>query len=273
MHAKPSTSMRNPERWFQIGALSTLSLLAAPASAEEPDPRSHRLTVGGGVVSAAQLERGYSPLIFAGPLAAAELTYHRGRGGRENLFRLGFSSGALQNRHGRSLDTLTLRFLVVNLFPIGDDSPFRVGFSNDNQFNSRNIQGFINFTGRSDYFTSFGPAATFDHDFAVFGQTFSFNALGHIQLLGFYLPSGYVSSLPRGFGYEPGGFVGSLLGSSFLFHPGSAISLGLRPELEWSWRPSSSLVVSYNYDLVALRHVHPSRRSQGHLLLSLRVDL
>ena len=195
------------------------------------------------------------------------------REGRESSWRLGFSSGAIQNRHGRNLESRSLSFLAVNLYQLGDQSRFSLGWSNDNQFHSRNIDDFLNFTGRSDYYTSFGPAGKYSQGFELFGQEFFFDVVSHVQLLGFYLPSGYVSSLPRGFGYEPGGFFRSLAGSIFLFYPGSAISLGFRPELQWSWGGKSSLSFSYNYEFVSLRHVHLSRRSQGDFLLSLRMAL
>lgn len=253
------------------GLLLFFLLASASAQAQETVP-PRNLTIGAGLLSASQIDRGYSPLIFSGLQGSVEATYSRVTDGKESIRTFGFSSGALQNRHGRNLQSLSLSFLVVTLYQLGE-SPFSLGWSNDNQFNSRNIDHFLNFTGRSDYFTSFGPAAKYSHEFDLFGQEFSFGALSHAQLLGFYIPSGYVSSLPSGFGYEPGGFFSSTVDSAFLFHPGSAVSLGLRPELQWSWSENSSLAFSYNYEFIALRNVHTSRRSQGNFLVSLRMGL
>jgi hypothetical protein len=260
-------------KWRFAGLLLVILLLSATAQAEEIEAEPHRVSLGVGVVSGAQLDRGYSPLIYSGVQGAVEVGYSQGSDGRERSLWLGYSSGAMESRHGRNLESFSLSFLVATMYRLGEESPFYLGWSNDNQFNSRTIGGFLNFTGRSDYFTSFGPAAKYSQGFQLFGQEFSVDVLSHVQLLGFYLPSGYVSSLPRGFGYEPGGFFESFAGSVFLFHPGSAVSAGLRPELQWYWREGTSLAVSYSYEFVALRNVHTSRRSRGHFLLSLRMSL
>ncbi len=260
-------------KWRFAGLLLVILLLSATAQAEEFEAAPGRVSLAGGLVSGAQLDRGYSPMIFSGAQPGVEVAFFQHRESGERSYWLGYSSGAMQNRHGRSLESLTLSFLVATLYRLGDESPFYLGWSNDNQFNSRSIDGFLNFTGRSDYFTAFGPAAKYAQGFRLFGQEFSVDVFSHVQLLGFYLPSGYVSSLPRGFGYEPGGFFESFAGSVFLFHPGSAVSAGLRPELQWYWREGTSLAFSYSYEFVALRNVHTSRRSRGHFLLSLRMSL
>ena len=257
--------------WMFRGLLLAAFLVSATAQAEEP--ASHRVSMGLGLVSGAQLDRGYSPLIYSGVQGAVEAGYSHRADGRERSFWLGYQSGAMQSRHGRNLESRSVSFLVATMYRLGEESPFYLGWSNDNQFHSRSIDGFLNFTGRSDYFTSFGPAAKYSTGFRLFGQAFSVDVLSHVQLLGFYLPSGYVSSLPRGFGYEPGGFFDSFASSVFLFHPGSAISAGLRPELQWFWGDGSSLAFSYSYEFVALSNVHTSRRSRGHFLLALRMSL
>lgn len=186
---------------------------------------------------------------------------------------LGYTSGQTQNRFGRNLESTSVSLLALTLYQIDPDSRFRWGWANSNQFNSRTPEDFLNYTGRSDYFTSFGPAANVSLPFGFLNQDFSFQANAHVQLIGFYIPSGYINSLPKGFGHDENGFVSAVYNSAFLFHPGSAVNFGLIPTLQWSLSENSSLGLTYSYDYTSLQNVHPSRRSRGNYLLSLTMKL
>ena len=74
---------RRNGRWISTGLLLLVLLVSITVQAEEGSSTSQSLTLGAGLVSASQLDRGYSPLIFSGTQAAVEATYARERGERE----------------------------------------------------------------------------------------------------------------------------------------------------------------------------------------------
>ena len=239
----------------------------------EAHSQERHLSVGGGFLTGSQVDEGYSPLLFSGAQGSFNLTYTKLDGAKENIWMLGYASGQTQNRFGRSLESTSVSLLALTLYQFDQESRFRWGWANSNQFNSRTPGGFQNYTGRSDYFTAFGPAMKYELPFRLLNQEFSFQTLSHLQLIGFYIPSGYVSSLPKGFGYDQDGFAASVYNSAFLFHPGSAVNLGLIPTLQWGLSDNSSLGLTYSYDYTSLQNVHPSKRSRGNYLLSLTMKL
>jgi hypothetical protein len=249
--------------------------LAATVSAGSDEPRnlSRTVSVGSGLVSTAQVDAGYSPLVFSGWKASVGATHTRVKGRREMVFALDYAGGTLRNRHGRNLTSTSLGWSVITLYGRGEESPFSWGWAQNNHFDTRTVADFLNFTGRTDYFTSAGPAGRYSASFALGRHELAFRVLGHFQLLGFYIPSGYISSRPRGFGYEQDGILASILNSAFLFHPGSAINLALRPELQWRLGENSVLGLSYLYDFSYFRHIHSARRSRGNIGLSLTMGV
>ena len=74
---------RSAGRWISTGPLLLMLLLSSAVHAEEGSVTSQSLTLGAGLVSAAQMDQGYSPLIFSGTQMAVEATYAREREGRE----------------------------------------------------------------------------------------------------------------------------------------------------------------------------------------------
>lgn len=257
----------------KVSILFLALLMAGVLHSEEAHSQSRQFSVGAGLTSAAVIDEGFSPLSFSGVQRFGTLSYSSVDSRKENTWLLGYASGSLQNRHGRNLYVRSISLLALTFYPPRGDSGLQWGWANGNQFNTRTIAGFGNYTFRADGFTAFGPAAKYATDFRLLNQDFSFQAVGHVQLIGFYIPSGYVSSLPRGFVFEPGGYLSSVLRSAFLFYPGSAVNLGLLPELQWQLGDTSSLGFTYAYDYASFRNIHRSTRSQGNYTLSLNVDL
>ena len=248
-------------------------LVLSLAMAAESEPASGRVSVGVGLVSAAQVDVGYSPLAYSGLLRSVGAAYERSGRRWDTHVALEYAGGPLRNPQGRRLVANSVSWMVLSLHHGERDSGFAWGWAQNNQFDTRFIDDFLNYNGRTHYFSSVGPAARGATSFHLLGQDFDVRVTGHLQLLGFYLPSGFVSSQPRGFGYEGLGFGAALFRSLFLFYPGSALNFGLRPELRWSVSDNAALGLSWSYDHVALRHLHAARHSRGRLGLSLDVGL
>jgi hypothetical protein len=232
------------------------------------------LTFGGGLTSASLVDKGFSPLAFSGMQGNGLIAYQNSRNNKEKIRQLSFSAGNLQNRFGRDLSAFTISFTEFTFYKgNGDLKRLFWGWSNNNSFNNRVIPDFLNFNGRANYFTSFGPAAKYLLPLQFKDQQFNFQLISHIQLLGFFIPSGYLSSLPAGFNEPQQGFIRSVYHSAFIFHPGNALNIGLWPQAQWKLKSGNNLSINYIYDYTSFSKIHASRKSQGSWLLTLSTRL
>lgn len=236
--------------------------------------QSHIMFFGGGIKPEALRDKGYSPLLYSGVGFEGFLGYQKSKDRKETIWLLKISSGNLSNEFNRNLGTTAVGLINFNFYKRNTtENPFQWGWSNNNSFHRRHIDDFLNFNGRSDYFTSFGPSIKYASPFVLKQRTFSFQAVSHVQLLGFYLPSGYVSSLPSGFGYEQNSIVASVFKSAYLFYPGSAWNFGLWSKLEWHLRTGNSLALNYLYEYTSFSKPHVSGRSTGSWIFTFKVLL
>jgi hypothetical protein len=232
------------------------------------------LILGAGFNAQGVRDKGYSPLLYDGIGYDFQAGFRYFKKNREVLWFGGFGQANLSNEFGRSMKTTTVSLINFTFYAPKDETrKYQWGWSNNNTFHTRQIDDFLNYNGRTDYFTAFGPAWKFEHALGLFGQDFSFETMAQIQLLGFYLPSSYVSSMPQGFGYENKSFFSALWSSTYLFFPGSAYNGGVYPTLKWKFSPNNSLSLMYRYEYSHFNKVHLSQRSVGIWLLSLTIKL
>lgn len=236
--------------------------------------QSHVLIIGGGLKPEAVRDKGFSPLLYSGTGLEGFMGYQKKKNGRETIWLLKLSSAGLSNDYDRNLKTTYIGIINFNFYGKNDtDSPIKWGWSNNNGFHNRQIDDFLNFNGRSDYFTSFGPSLKYNLPFELKQRNFSFRTLLHTQILGFYIPSGYVSSLPGGFGYEQNGIFNSVLKSAYLSYPGSAWNCGLWSGLEWHLGTGNSIALNYMYEYTRLSKPQVSERSTGSWIFTINVLL
>ncbi|MDZ7846446.1 MAG: hypothetical protein U5L96_06605 [Owenweeksia sp.] len=219
-------------------------------------------------------DQAYSPLVYSGVGFDAFLGYKATGERKETIWLLSVGRANLSNSYSRNLSTNAIRLTNLNFYArANEDANLRWGWSNNNGFHHRLIDDFQNFNGRVDYFTTFGPAAIYELPLALKGQSFKFRTTAHIQLIGIYLPSGYVASLPSGFGYEPNSFAGAVVQSMRVFYPGSSFNAGLWPQLEWHLNSGNGIAVNYLYEYSHFGNPHRSIRSSGHWFISFNMTL
>jgi hypothetical protein len=251
--------------WKYIVPVLLLTCLSAAG-------QSHTLWFGGGLTLEALRDEGYSPLLFSGTGLTGLIGYEKTASRRETTWLLSYGHINTANRYSRNLTVNSVGLLNVNLYK-RVDSPFAWGWSNNNGFHNRNIDGFSNFNGRTDFFTSFGPAGKYERSFAIKNQLFTFKAISHLQLIGFYVPSGYVASLPKGFGYEPNGVLQGFWNSIYLFYPGGAWNAALWPKAEWHLSTGNSISLNYLYEYTRLSGAQMHERSSGMWFLTFNMKL
>ena len=236
--------------------------------------QSRELSFGGGLNLTAVRDQAFSPLVYSGAGIDGFLMYRSVGERRESLWLLSVGSADLSSASGRNLNTIAIRLTNLNFYPRTDEhAKLQWGWANNNGFHHRLIDDFQNFNGRVDFFTSFGPAANFKHPFMIGEKRFRFQTAAHVQLIGIYLPSGYVASFPSGFGYEQNSFVGSVVESMEIFHPGSAFNAGLWPRLEWQLDSGNGIALNYLYEYSHFSNPHRSVRSSGHWFVTFNMRL
>jgi len=241
--------------------------------AVEAAAQLRQLSFGGGLQLCALRDRAFSPLLYSGPGYEGFLGYRSSSERKEHIWLVSAGQASLSNTFNRNLSTTSIRLTNLNLYDIFEDSNFRLGWSNNNGFHQRFIDDFQNFNGRVDFFTTFGPAAKYDLPFSLWENEFSFSAAAHVQLIGIYLPSGYVASLPSGFGYESNDFAEGVVESMRVFHPGSSFNGALWPQLDWHLSSGNSISLNYIYEFTHFTRPHLSQRSSGHWFITFNMTL
>lgn len=232
------------------------------------------LKIGAGLNSQGVIDKGYSPLRYDGLGYDTHLGLSYEKKNREVIWMAGIGQARLYSDFSRSMKTTAISLINLTFYNQKNESQkHKWGWSNNNTFHTRQIDDFLNYNGRTDYFTAFGPAWKYDHFFKIYKQSFRFETMAHIQLFGFYMPSSYVSSMPGGFGYENKSFLPALWSSSYLFLPGSAYNVGLYPSMKWQFSENNHLSLLYRYEYTYFRQIHTSERSVGTWWLSLVVKL
>jgi len=265
-----ANQMKNPS----IAHLSLMLTVFALIMTIQVRGQSRELSFGGGLNLTALRDRAYSPLVYSGVGMDGFLMYKSVGEQKETLWLLSAGSTELRSAYGRNLNTLAVRLTNLNFYNRSDEhAKLQWGWANNNGFHHRLIDEFQNFNGRVDFFTTFGPAANFRHPFMIGENRFRFQTAAHVQLIGIYLPSGYVASLPSGFGYEQNSFVGSVVESMKIFHPGSSFNAGLWPRLEWQLASGNGIALHYLYEYSHFSNPHRSVRSSGHWFLTFNMKL
>jgi len=255
---------------FMLMMITTLALLPA----FQVQGQSRELSFGGGLNLTAVRDQAYSPLVYSGTGMDGFLIYRSVTERRETLWLLSAGSAQLSSTYDRNLSTIAVRLTNLNFYPRSNEhAKLQWGWANNNGFHHRLIDDFQNFNGRVDFFTTFGPAANYRHPFTLGEQRFRFQTAAHVQLIGIYLPSGYVASLPSGFSYEQNSFVGSVVESIKIFHPGSSFNAGLWPRLEWLLDTGNGISLNYLYEYSHFSHPHRSVRSSGHWFVTFNMRL
>lgn len=236
--------------------------------------KARALHIAAGVLHSAERDRAYSPVLYSGALPSVMLGYSVEGPDKSEQVWAGFSTGSLENRFGAQASGTTAGIINFTFYHKKKVPArgFHFGWSNNNRLSFRDFEGAANFSPRFGYHTSFGPAARYRRTFGGKLSALSLEAVGHVQLIGFFLQSGYVSDAPDGTLGGDAGF-GGLLRSARLFVPGRAWNWGLWPRLTYTLSSGNALSLMYRYDMAVLEGAHRSSASRGYYLLTLTAKL
>ena len=234
--------------------------------------QSHSLLIGGGVTIEALRDEGYSPLRYSGTGLTGLIGFQISSAKRETIWLFSYGDIRTTSRFGRELTTTSMGLLNLNFYK-RENAHFIWGWANNNGFHQRFIDGFSNFNGRTEFFSTLGPAVKYERDMAIKSQRFTVRAMSQLQLIGFYLPSGYVASLPGGFGYEPSSGLKSFWESVYLFYPGNSWNASFWPRVDWHLSSGNSISLNYLYEYARFRGAQMHERSSGIWFLTLNMLL
>lgn len=255
---------------------SFLLCLALPLSGkaqEAPGHKNRALYITAGLLHSAERDEAYSSLLYSGALPSVMIGYGVEGAKKSEQVWAGYSAGNVENRFGARAGITTAGIFNYTLYHAEQEPSrgFHLGWSNNNLLSIRNYKDAANFSPRFDYHTSFGPAARYRYAFGGAISGLSVEAVAHLQLIGFFLQSGYVSDAPDGT-VGAGGF-GALLRSARLFVPGRDWSWGIWPSLTYTLGSGNALSLMYRYDMAVLEDAHRSSASRGYYLLTLTAKL
>lgn len=218
-----------------------------------------------GIRHAAVRDYAYSPLRFAGIQGTYSLGYASEGPRISEQFTFRFAAGNLSNRWGRRMLPVGGAIHTYTFYHAqkGPDEGVHWGWSNQNAFETRDIEDIANFNNRSDYFTSFGPAMRYRLPFSIFGRAFRLELLADLQLIGFKLQSSYVTSAPPGFTEPSHTGLEAFLRSVDLFYPGNAWNFGIEPSLRYEMKNGNLLCIDYRYEYRWLKGAHITESSTG----------
>jgi len=156
-------------------SLFLILLLNQPLHAQ----KQHHLHIGAGIQSSAERDRGFSPLMYTGAELYGSLAYQRESSRKSDLLILDFATGQLSNTWGTTRQVYTARILTYTFYHQEKEASkvLHWGWSNNNELSIRDNETMTNYNGRSDYFTSFGPAMRFRLPFELFNCNFTFQTL------------------------------------------------------------------------------------------------
>jgi hypothetical protein len=246
------------------------------ASAQARDSLKKRsLQVAGGLALSAERDRGYSPLIYSGIMPTVMLGYSLESPKKSEKVWLQYTAGKLKNRFDAPSTSRSFNLFNYTLYhPKGNAANrLQLGWSNHNHLVFRKFEDARNFQPRFDYHSSFGPAGRYQHQFGGKLSRFSLEVVAHVQLFGFFLQSSLVSGSPPGYEEEEDEGFSAILRSMRLFHPGTALDLGIWPGLHYQLKSGNSLSLSYRYDLTVLKDARRSAQSRGFYFLTLNALL
>lgn len=256
-----------------MGTLVLLLVVCATVQKVQAQKQAY-VQVHAGLYSAALRDKAYSPLMYFGVGKAAGLTARFDQSAASRLFCFTYSSGQYANRYSSGMGAKSVSFQTYTFYHSESKKRFiRFGWSNQNVFISRDLESVQNFNNRSDYHTSFGPAARIGHEFRILNLELGLDIMFHIQLLGFFVASSYVTSLPPGFEGPPKSWYKGFLSSMDLFYPGNSMALGTWPSLRCRFGKGNQAGFSYNYNYQSINGSHQSQKSGGVWLVELHVAL
>jgi hypothetical protein len=218
-----------------------------------------------GLRSSAERDLAYSPLLYAGIQGSFSIAYAQIKPNASDLVMLHYAAGQISNKWNSSMQVHAAGIQTYKFYHRQKDpqTGIHYGWSNNNEFNMREVDDLRNFNNRNEYFTSFGPAMRYRLPFGLFNRQFLFEALLHMQLLGFKLQSSYVSSMPPGFEEPSNKGIDAFLKSIDLFYPGNAWNTGLHGTLYYELKSGNKMNISYRYDYLKLDGAHTVEKSRG----------
>ncbi len=228
-----------------------------------------------GIDMQAQRDEGMSPLSFRGPGIYFGAEYQRTIHRRTDWIEVNHTRSKLINTKNNPLSELASSIKTFTFYHAdgANSKMLHYGWSNINALTLRNNSSFDNFSERSDYYTSFGPAIRLHYPFSLFNLNFSANAITHMQLIGFFMRPSIATNAPKGFIVHNNSFWNAFTESAELFYPGKAWNLGFRPKLSYHMQSGNKLTVCYDFDYLKLNSITTLTRASGTWKLTLSARL
>ena len=208
----------------------------------------------------------YSPLVYAGMGATHYLgleNYRSDDKQKNVLFQFNFAGN--RSDYGAHMRSFNAKIVAETFYPAMKLKEFalRLGWTNVNFVVIRDFLSQVNFNGRTDYFTAFGPSSDLSRAFSIGRHQFKLSTAWQWQLIGFRVRSGYATSLPSGFELQDVPFQQRIGETVSLFSPVNSIYTSIQPDLTYFLANNNTLSLMYDHHFTRLSAPHVSAISRG----------
>lgn len=226
---------------------------------------TNQLNTNIGIGNIALRDKSMSPLMYSGLGFSAALSFEHYSSSSTHFHQIKFDHAGINNQYDNSCTFFNVSYKSVTLYHKAREKQNRItwGWSNNNSFNYYDNEGFHNYSERSNYFTSFGPAASYTNALSIFGKEFVIELPADIQIIGFYLRPSYVASSPEGYLDPDNSGLKAFLKSIEAFLPNRAWNFGIRPKISYLLNSGNALSISYQYEFSRINNPEPVTQSSG----------
>lgn len=238
-----------------------------------PAQSLHQVGVSSAVQVFGERDRAFSPLTYEGNRTYVAVEYSCQSQSRSMYASIGYGEGRGESSGGNALSLWT-RGAQWEVYYVHRRFRFlQFGWTAYAEFNKRQHEQFVNFSKRSDFSLTLGPAMRWHVPFQVGRHHLAWDSRAHVQALGGKVSSDYISPDPRTNGSDGGRSLWGVLQVIDPFYLGNDFRIGWDSSISFPVSPGSSLAIRYGFDWQDLTASHAIQRVRGNYSLVFRVQL
>jgi hypothetical protein len=233
---------------------------------------THDIWLPVGAVSEQFRDESYSPLKYGGWSFGFGAGYVRNTDSKRNEFHVLYSQGSASNRFNAQADYIKGSILTYTFYQNQEKNrPVDFGWSNFNTVAIHFFEASGNFSPRVYFYTTFGPALRYAYTIPSRSR-WSISSQANWQLVGFGVPSSYISAIPDPFLYEDNA-ARAFLNAATIYNPLREFRAGALTQITYQLRNENQIAIGYRFDVSSTRAAHQLVSATGfyHLQLNFRL--
>ncbi|MCC5922578.1 MAG: hypothetical protein JJT77_02235 [Crocinitomicaceae bacterium] len=233
---------------------------------------THDILLPIGAVSQQLRDESYSPLKYDGWNFGFGAGYVHNTERKRNEFHVLYSQGSTSNQFNAKADFIKGSILTYTFYQNPEQKrPIDFGWSNNNTVDIHFFEASGNFSPRVYFYTTFGPALRYAY--TIPSRTrWTVTSQANWQLLGFGIPSSYISAIPDPFLYEEN-VARAFFKATTIYNPFNEFRAGSLTQITYQLRNENQIALGYRFDFSSTMAAHRLVNAAGfyHLQLNFRL--